>query len=301
MRPLLPALLILLAALALPARAAPPRVAADIPPVHGLVAAVMEGLGTPELLLSGGGSPHAAALRPSEARALQRAELVVWVGPELTPWLGHAINALSGQARRLTLLHLPQTQRLPARTSARFAEAGGAGGDSAPVDPHAWLDPANARVWLDAIAEALAAADPANAARYAANAEAADAEIRAAEADAQARLAPLREEPFLVFHDAFRYFEHRFGLSAAGAVSLSDAAEPGPAQLAEAAAVARRAGVRCILLEPGTSPGLLATVAGPQRMREAVVDPLGQDIATGPGHYPAHLHALAEAVAGCLS
>ena len=295
------------------AQAGVPRVAADIPPVAGLVARVMDGVGAPELVVPPGASPHGYALRPSEARVLSSADLVVWVGEALTPWLEHPLDTLAPEAARLELLAVPGTHLLTVRDGATFEphhhedEAGPddhghdeAGHDHEGTDPHAWLDPANAALWLGAIAEDLARLDPDHADRYRANAEAGAAEIARAAAAVTARLAPLSDRPFIVFHDAYHYAEAAFGVEAAGAMSLSDATEPGPARLAELRDAVRDMGVACVFTEPQFSPRLVATVTEGAGVRTAVLDPLGTGIAPGAAFYPAFLHQLGEAMAGCL-
>jgi len=101
--------------LAVPARADVPKVVSDIAPVQSLVARVMQGLGVPDLIVTAGSSPHGFALRPSQARRLQAADLVVWIGPELTPWLVKPIGTLAGKAEVLALLQVPGTQLLALR------------------------------------------------------------------------------------------------------------------------------------------------------------------------------------------
>ena len=106
-------------------------------------------------------------------------------------------------------------------------------GDHHDHDPHAWLDPQNARIWLGDIANALTAQDPDNAETYRAKAANAALALDTLTADLTAQLAPLNAARFIVFHDAYHYFEARFGLSATAALSLGDAADPGPARIAD--------------------------------------------------------------------
>ncbi|WP_316014359.1 zinc ABC transporter substrate-binding protein [Roseobacter sp. HKCCA0434] len=87
-----------------------PRVMTDIPPVHSLVAQVMAGVGTPDLLIPGTASPHDFALRPSDARAMQDAGLIVEIGPDLTPWMADMIASVAGDADHLVLMDLAETQ-----------------------------------------------------------------------------------------------------------------------------------------------------------------------------------------------
>lgn len=277
------------------ARAEVPAVAADIAPVHALTARVMEGAGTPALIVPPGASPHGHAMRPSETAALDRAALVVWMGADLTPWMAGAIDTLAADARVIALLEAAETATLPLRDSGHDHDGHGHAG----ADPHAWLDPDNAARWLGLIAEELAALDPDNAALYRANAAAGQAELAALAARIEARLAPLAQEPFFVYHDAFQYFETRFGLRAAGAVAPGDASGPGPARLAALRAQAEAQGVSCLFAEPQTDAGRLTNIFG-AGMRIGVLDPAGTALEPGPGLYARLLQDMAAAMPGCL-
>lgn len=394
------AALLALAALAAAApAAAAPRVVADIAPVHALAARVMAGAGAPELLLPPGASPHGYALRPSQARALARADLVFAVGPALTPWLSEALETLAPDARRVELGKAPGLTRRPVRAPLSLAagetqgahahaadhghgdapagdhghgrddghgdagnghheahddghghddahgrddaaharddadhahgedgaeghahEAAHARGDGAarsegddPAaaphahdhsgpdgDPHYWLDPANAAVWLAAMAEALAEADPANAELYAANARAAQAELAALSDDIAARLAGLRDRPYVVFHDAYRHFEARFDIPAEAAVTLGDGRRPGARRVAALRDLIAERGVVCLFAEPQFPPRLLDTLAEGAEVRSGTLDPLGADLEPGADLYPRLLRGLAEDMAACL-
>lgn len=284
------------------ARAGVPSVAVDIAPVHSLVARVMAGVGAPDLIVPPGASPHGHSLRPSEARAMQDADLVFWVGPELTPWLGDGIATLAPGADTTKLLDLPGTRVLDFREGAVFGGQADHGdhAHSSTRDPHAWLDPENATLWLDAIAAKLSAADPAHADAYTQNVAAARAEMDALTADIDATLTPVRAGRFIVFHDAYRYFETAFDMPAAGAISVGDASRPGPARIAAIRDRVAGAGVTCVLAEPQFNPGLARTVLGETDVRIAVADPLGSALAPGSGLYPQLLRDLAQALADCL-
>jgi zinc transport system substrate-binding protein len=295
------ALLLLILLLPLPALAGV-DVVASIAPVHSLTARVMQGAGMPRLLLPPGVSPHDYALRPSDAAALQEAGLVVRVGPRLEPWLDRPLAALAGGARVLQLDLVPGLTLLPFREGAAFGDhdhdLSGPPGDA--IDPHLWLDPENAKLWLDAIAGALVASDPANRALYLSNAAAARAELDAAQAAIAAVLEPLRGRPFVVFHDGFHYFEHRFGIEAAGAVSLGDGRAPGPARVAAIRARIAETGARCLFAEPQLRSALTGTITEGTSTRTGLLDPLGATLEPGPGLYPALLRNLADGLAECL-
>lgn len=336
---LLPAAI--LATAATPLWAEVPAVATDIAPVHALVARVMEGLGTPELIVPPAASPHGYAMRPSEARALSVADLVVWVGPPLTPWLAEPLTSLAGNASHLALIDQPGTRVMTFRDGATFeahdhaeegqseqnhedhahedhenhgeegqteegqdhAEHENAGHDHSQggIDGHVWLDPRNAQLWLGQIAEALAELDPENANQYRANAEAGQAELTALEAEIDAILAPVRRTPYIVFHDAYHYFEARFDIEAAGAISENDARAPGAARVAELRALVSGLGAKCVFAEPQFNPGLIAAVAEGQELGTGTLDPIGASLEPGPTLYPELLRGMAEAMADCLS
>lgn len=293
-----------------------PRVAADIAPVHSLVARVMAGVGAPDLIVQPGATPHEYSLRPSEAAALQDAALVFWIGPDLTPWLKDAIGTLASGADVTELLESEGTQELAFRDDALFEDDDHQAHDDADADdhahadaddhahgahdPHAWLSPANASVWLGVIAERLAAADPANAAAYAANAAAGQGELETLSADVSAILDPVRGGRFIVFHDAYRYFETAFDFPASGAISLGDATDPGPARIAEIRARVGAEGIDCVLSEPQFNQNLVATVLGDTSAGQGVLDPLGSNLEPGPELYPALIRNLAQVLAACL-
>jgi len=300
--------------IALPALAEPPAVLTDIAPVHALVSRVMEGAGTPDLLLPPGASPHDFALRPSDAARLSQTALVIWVGHELTPWLEEPLETLAGGAVHLELMEAPGWTPLTLREDANFAHEEEeehnehtdheehAEDDHTHIgnDPHAWLDPAIAGVWLGAIAEALAEQDTDNAALYRANAAAGQAEYAALKDEITAQLAPYAGRAFIVPHDAYQYFETAFALPAAGAISLSDAASPGPARVAELRERIAAEGIACVLTDPQTSADWTAVLREGGGARTAMVDPDGGSQGTGAALYPALIRSMADALADCL-
>ena len=273
--------------LAGPAFAEVPRVVTDFGPVQSLVADVMGDLGTPEMLLATGSDPHDFQLRPSQARVLAGADVVVWVGPALIPALGDALAALAPEARIVTLLDDSGTTR-------RFADGG--------LDPHAWLDPLNAAAWVDTIAAALAAADPANAATYTANAARTVADLQALDAELAALLTPVKDRPFVVYHDALGYFTDRYGLAIAGAIELGDASSPSAAQLARIRAILAQTTPVCVFPEAGRdakfivslTEGLTVQIGAPQDIEFITLD-------AGRGQYAGLLRALGAGLADCLA
>lgn len=362
------------AMLATPAIAEAPRVATDIAPIHALTAQVMRGVGTPDLIIPAAISPHDFALRPSQARLLSQADLIVAVGPLLTPWLAEAQDTLAADAVHLTLMDAPDMRLLPFREGAAFeahdhdhgheeeghddhahadedhadhddhdahkkddghghadhadhgdkdhaeeghddeghkeeshedhaehAEDGHEGHDHAGnTDPHIWLDPANGAAALTAIAEALAALDPENAQTYRANASAGQDMLTQLTADITAQLNPAKDRPFIVFHDAYHYFEARFDFEATGAISAGDADAPGAARIVELREHIAELGPVCAFAEPQMNTGVLETVLEGQGTALSVLDPLGSDLTPGADLYPALLRGIATSLADCL-
>ncbi|MBY6118379.1 zinc ABC transporter substrate-binding protein [Mameliella alba] len=321
--------LLLSACIALPqtALAEVPRVVTDIGPVESLVATVLGNLGTPERLLSPGDSPHHMALRPSQGRALSDADVVVWVGPDLTPQLQEQIDALAGSALSLPLGEAPGTHLLPFRDTGLFphehdeheehrdehdeheddhdddhhddhAEEHHAHDGHGAHDPHIWLSPENATLWLSLIAEALSQADPENAATYVANAKAGARTIAETVEQARAALDPVAGRPLALAHDAYQYYEEFFGLSVIGAISDADANTPGPSRLAALRDGLAEQGAACVLTEATTDPRLLEAVKA-SGLPSVQLDPLGTDLPQGTALYPALILETATRIAGC--
>ncbi len=170
------------------------------------------------------------------------------------------------------------------------------------TDPHAWLDPHNAEHWIETIAAELSRLDPENASTYAANAEAGIARIAALEDEITATLAPVKDRPFVVFHDAYGYFSHEFGLNVAGAVRLGDASSPGAARLRELRTELEAGAALCAFPEAGHDPALLAQMAEGTGVRiGGVLDPAGVALTPGPALYPDLMRGLANTVAACLN
>ena len=299
-----------------------PQVAVDIAPVHSLVTRVMDGVGAPNLVIQVGASPHEYNLRPSEAQALQDANLVFWIGSDLTPWLADAIQTLAPNASTTALLESEGTIELEFRESALFEahahddhdedkhadhddhddhdeDKHADHDDHGAHDPHAWLSPQNAKTWLNVIASKLSAADPKNAGIYFSNAAAGQTEIDALIAEVNVTLEPVRGMNFIVFHDAYQYFENDFDFPASGAISIADASDPSPARIQEIQGRISNEGIDCVLAEPQFNPGLVATVMDGSEAKTGILDPLGAGLQPGAKLYPELIRNLSKALTNC--
>ncbi|WP_366553229.1 zinc ABC transporter substrate-binding protein ZnuA [Aquibaculum sediminis] len=295
-----------------------PHVAASILPLHALAGAVSEGVGEPALLLEGGASPHSFSLRPSDARDLADAEVVIWIGEDLELFLRRPLETVAANATVLTVSELEGITLLPVREAGLHSTAehdhdndhdhdhdhdAGHGHDHAhgSYDPHLWLDPANARVIAAAIAETLAEVDPGHTEQYRANAAQLQARLTELEADLRAQLEPLKGATFLVFHDGYQYFEAAFDLPSAGALSLGPERQPGAQRLKEIRAWIAQEEAVCLFSEPQFEPRLARVVVEGTDARLGELDPLGATLAPGPHAYEQLLRALADSLTDCLA
>ena len=304
-------LLCLIALACSAAAGAAPKVIASVVPLHSLVAAVMGGRGTPELLLKGALSEHRASFTASQLARLGDADLVFIIGDGLEAKLAQlsGSEAVNGKAF-VALAAAPGIETLPIRSGGAWeADAHGYGGEPAgdhaegvlAVDPHLWLDPENAKAMAAAIAAELAKADPDGAKTYAANALALAAEIDRTSAAITAELAPVIDKPFIVFHDAYQYFEHRFGLHAAGSITDVSARNPSAGRLKAIRDKIAAGHAICVFREPQYDGKAVDTVIEGSNARTAVLDPLGAGLQPGPSAYPQLLRNLSAALRDCLS
>lgn len=282
---------------------AAPEVVVSLKPLHSLIAGVMAGAGEPALLIEGAGSPHGASLRPSQARALSDADLVFWAGAELEGSLVRPIAALAGEARVIALAEAPGLTLLEAREGGVWEAHDGAHQEAAegPRDLHLWLDPDNGRRIIELAARALGDADPANADLYGSNAAAMTARLETLDRELNGRLAAVRSRPFVVFHDAYQYFERRYGLNAVGAITVNPERPPGARRLGEIRNKINELGAVCLFSEPQFEPALVDTVIQGTAARSGMLDPLGAGLPAGPEAYFELLRGLAEALAACLT
>jgi zinc transport system substrate-binding protein len=321
------------------------KVVASIKPVHSLVAAVMEGIGEPGLIIEGAGSPHTYALRPSQAQMLEQANVVFWIGHELEAFMEKPLETVGANAKSIELIDAQDLVKLGFREGGAFekhdhgdeaghddhahsaetehdhdhdktaevdhdhdhdkaAEAGHDGHDGhdhGEFDAHVWLDPVNAKAMVHEIEEALAEADPDNAATYEANAEAVSARLDALIADVSSELEPVKGKGFIVFHDGYQYFENRFGITASGSITVSPEVMPGAERITEIRARVQELGAACVFAEPQFEPKLVSTVIEGTNARSGTLDPLGAELEDGAELYFQLIRNMSTSIKTCLS
>ena len=308
-----------------------PRVVASIKPLHSLVVSVMQGISEPALLVPGGASPHDYNLRPSDARTLEQAQVIFWTGPELENFLIKPLHNIKGQVRAVALLDAPGIMVLPLREGGAWerhrhphrpppahgepghnherdhlADHAAHGepdrGHAADRDAHIWLDPVNASAIVRQMVATLSEVDPAHQADYARNGAALTERLEQMNQQLAAELAPVLDQPYIVFHDAYQYFERRYGLNGVGSVVLSPDQRPGARRVAEIQARIRELKVRCVFSEPQFQPALVETVIEGSQARRGVLDPEGgAELPSGPEAYFQLLQKLSGSLRTCLS
>ncbi len=300
-------------------------VVAAIKPLHSLAAAVMEGVSEPSLIVSGAGSPHIYSMRPSEARMLEAASVVFWIGPDLEMFLRGPLETLAGNATVVELGKAEGVTLLPYREGGPFEshdhETGGHEhahdhevtaheeddhdhshdhADGA-HDMHLWLDPENAKLFVGEIEATLSRLNPENAKTYALNAAATIERLDALIDETRAALQVVENRGFVVFHDGYQYYENRFDFPAAGSITVNPDVMPGAQRLNKIRDRIRELGVACVFSEPQFEPRLISVVMEGTGARAGVLDPFGADLPDGPNTYFEVMTNLTTSLTRCLN
>ena len=288
---------------------ATPKVIASIMPVHSIVASVMGDVGTPELLLSGRNSEHTASLSPQQLSDLGKADVVFMIGAGLEHKVGQVSGSEAVGGKTFTALsEVAGIKTLPVRQGGTFEvheEHEGEEHDDhdeaiLKFDPHVWLDPENVKAMTNAVAADLSKADPDNAKTYEANAKAYVASLDQLTADISAETKPIQNKPFVVFHDAYQYFEKRFGLTAVGSISDVSAAAPSAKRLNEIRGKLEETKAVCVFREPQFDAKYVTVVLEGSKAKPGILDPIGSDLTPGPKAYAELLTRLAKGARDCL-
>ncbi|MBW9062231.1 zinc ABC transporter substrate-binding protein ZnuA [Rhizobium herbae] len=297
-----------------------PNVVVSIKPIHSLVASIMQGLGEPALIVEGAASPHTYSMKPSNASALENADIVFWVGHGLEAFLEKPLEALGSGATIVELDDAPGLEKLKFREGGAFEahddgdehEAGTEGAedhaheeghhhDEGEFDMHLWLDPANAKAMAAEIEKTLTAADPDNAATYKSNLNALNMRLDALDRTLEEAVAPIKDKPFIVFHDAYQYFEHRYDVKVAGSITVSPEVLPGAERLSEIHAKIVELGATCVFAEPQFEPKLVNVVLEGTPAKPGTLDPEAATIEAGPDLYFQLMQGIGTSLKTCLS
>ena len=284
------------------------NVVASIKPVHSLVSAVMDGVAKPTLLVEGAASPHTYSLKPSQAKQLQEADIVFWMSHDLEVFLENSIENIAQRAVSVPLIESHNLTKLSFREGGAFDAHGhddhddhdDKHDDHDETDPHVWLDPQNAKALVHEIEEQLAKIDPENAEVYEANASIVMKKLDKLTNEIDVDLKPIRSRGYVVFHDAYQYFEKRFGISAIGSITVSPEVMPGAERVRELQEKVRELDATCVFSEPQFQPKLVATVTENTNAGTGVLDPLGTSLEDSPELYFKLIRNMANSLKGCL-
>ena len=298
---------------AMPVYATEPNVVVTLKPVHSLVAQVMAGAGTPHLIVDGAASPHTFTLKPSGARAISEADVFIRISEALEPFTRKVAEALPPSVKLISLIDAPGVIVLPQRHGETFEkheqhEAGAADHDEnhdedkgGGKDGHIWLDPINAKAIVATIAKVLSETYPESAEKFSANAAALTAKLDALNSEIETQLAAVKDKPFIVFHDSMQYFERRYGLAAAGSVTITPDVQPGAKRLTAVRKKIADLGAVCVFAEPAFQPNLVAAVTEGSKARAGTLDPEAVLLTAGPELYFDLMRGLAQAMRSCFS
>ena len=283
------------------------KVVTSIKPIHSLVSYIMDGVGKPDVIVDGYNSPHNFSLKPSHAKMLENADLVIWVGENLETFLEKPLNTIAKKAKNIEIMDLKGIKKLEFREKNIFEEhdehghaehkendehkehdehkekdshEGHAHGEH---DPHVWLDPINAKLIIKEITKQLVQLDAKNSSAYKSNSKKALAEMDNLIQTIQKDLN--KDLRFVVFHDAYQYFENRFGIQVLGALTVNTDVMPGAEQLSEIREVIEHEGVNCLFSEPQFNPSIIKSIAKDTNVEIGVLDPLGANLDKGKNLY----------------
>jgi len=278
------------------------KVVTTIKPLHSLISNVMDGVGEPSLIIEGSTSPHSFVLKPSHAKMIEQADIIFWIGEDLETFMEKPLEAIAKNAKKISFIELASIEKLKFREENIFDHDdhdnhghgedkdhddhghgekkdhddhghGHEGHHHGEFDAHIWLDPANAKEMLHEIAHELADLDPDNASKYESNADQAIKSIDKMIKDIDTNIN--KDARFIVFHDAYQYFETRFGVVTAGALTLNTDVLPGAKQISEIQEVITERDIKCIFSEPQFNPKIIETIAKDAGIKTGVLDPLG--------------------------
>lgn len=297
MRTLLVMVLILWTSVA-SVRAEAPTVVTSIQPLGSLVAAVMDGVSPPPtVLVTGATSEHGYVLKPSQARMIRNADLLVLVSPDYERFL----DPLLTDRQPGSVLAMAQLDGMLRLTRHNHQDHDNDGHDHGVLDGHMWLDPDNAKILVRAVAQRLAELDPEHAATYITNADKTAARLDALDRTLTLQLRDVQEVPFAVFHDAWQYFRHHYGLTQRGVVTLDPERPPSAKHLAELRKNLTVQGVACLFREPQFPSPLVNQLATDGNLRIGVLDPQGADLPLNKDLYFTLMTNLAQGLLQCLT
>ncbi|MES9972922.1 MAG: zinc ABC transporter substrate-binding protein [Candidatus Thiodiazotropha sp.] len=287
------------------------NVVVSLKPVHSLLASLMQDVAEPRLLLDDSQSPHDMSLKPSQIRMLNEADLIVWVGTSLEPALSHLLQRQSFEAPILSLLETPDLHLLPIRNRREWRSHGHSHdhNDSHPdqavisamLDNHIWLSPDNAAAMVRHLTQKLIELDEVHTAIFRKNSRNLLNRLHTFDNALRSQLKPVANTPYVVFHDAYQYFEAHYGMHTVGTVNITPDQLSGARHIHRLRQTIEQRGARCLFTEPQFEPKLAHTLVEGLAVKIGELDPLGEQLPPGPDCYFSLMRGLADNLLNCLS
>ena len=311
------------------------KVVTSIKPIHSLAAYVMDGVGKPNVIVDGYNSPHGFSLKPSHAKMIENADLIIWVGEDLEAFLEKPLDSIAKKATKVELMDLKGIKKLKFRERNIFEghddhghkeddhddhakkedghddhdhdkdehkedghdDHGHEGHAHGEFDPHIWLDPLNAKKILKEMAKHLIENDQANESIYKENLKKANKDLDKLVKQVKSELN--KDFKSIVFHDAYQYFEKRFKVNVLGAFTVNTDVLPGAEQLSEIREIIEHEKVTCVFSEPQFNPDIINAVAKDMNINTGVIDPLGATLNPGKDLYFNLIKNMSKSFQGC--
>ncbi|BBV65515.1 zinc ABC transporter substrate-binding protein ZnuA [Kluyvera ascorbata] len=288
-------------------------VVASLKPLGFIASAIADGVTETQVLLPDGASEHDYSLRPSDAKRLQNADLVVWIGPEMEAFMDKSSQSIPDN-KKVTIAQLDGVKPLlmkgaddddhDAGDGDDHDHAHGEKGDAhhhhGEYNMHLWLSPEIARLSAVAIHDKLVELMPQSRARLDANLKDFEANLAATDKQVANELAPVKGKGYFVFHDAYGYYEKHYGLTPLGHFTVNPEIQPGAQRLHQIRTQLVEQKATCVFAEPQFRPAVVESVARGTSVRMGTLDPLGTNIKLSKESYPAFLTQLATQYASCL-
>lgn len=257
-----------------PASSGKLRILATFLPVHAHAAAIAGDRAIVESIVAGDVGAHDFSPRPADMQRIAKADVLVFNGAGMEPWLGDLIRQAAKKdlkkvdlSKGIELLKSPPALDGHAHHHPDHDHHG-------EYNPHLWLDPVNAMRQVETLRDVLCLADPGGTEIYQNNAAAYLDRLRELDADFQQILGQLPSKKLVTFHDAFPYLAKRYGLESIGYLSEFPERDPAPAELAALIEGIRAAGVKVLFAETGYEPALLQRIAKETSAQVSTLDTL---------------------------
>ena len=265
------------------------KILVTIKPFHSLVSAVMDGVVEPDLLLKENDSPHSYSLKPSSAKIIQDADVIFWGGKSIEIFLEKSLKVLKKKAKLVSLIETEGLTLLRLRNFKKFHKHGfldsneysNISNSIKNIDPHIWLDPLNSKIILDKVVNILSEIDPNNETKYIKNGEKYKKIINELDKEISLKMIEVSNSPFFVLHDAFQYFEKRYGLNNIGHMELGNSFGMSVRRMKRIRKIIKTEKIPCVFSESNTSQKLLNTAVEGTSTKIEILDPLGVNIKKG--------------------